>query len=112
MKTSVNLPPRPTRIKIDGRTGKILKNEINTRSNKPKPKNRLDESGAGQTVVQKDGGRGEEKKTEAGLNGIDDALNKAIENAAIKAIEENPSLIQDAVADLIAKKISNKLKQL
>lgn len=112
MKTSVNLPPRPTRIKIDGRTGKILKNEINTRSTKPKSQNRLDESGVGQIVEEKDGTGGKTEKTETRLNGIDEALNKAIENAAIRAIEDNPSLIQDAVADLIAKKISNKLKQL
>lgn len=112
MKTSINLPPRPTIIEIDGRTGKILKDETNTRSNQPKPKNRLDETGIGQTMEEKNGKGGNGKETETRLNGIDEALNKAIENAAIKAIEDNPSLIQEAVADLIAKKISDKLKQL
>lgn len=112
MKTSINLPPRPTRIQIDGRTGKILKDETNTRSTQPKPKNRLDETGIGQTMEEETGKGGKRKETETRLNGIDEALNKAIENATIKAIEDNPSLIQDAVAKKISDLIANKLKNM
>jgi hypothetical protein len=110
---TTNLPRRPTRIQINGRTGQVIKkDEVKPTNHKPKPRKSLNETELGQTM-----GKYIENQEKAGtkeerFNGIDEALNKAIERAAISAIEKNPELIQDAVADLIAKKIKDKLSNL
>lgn len=110
---NVNLPPRPDRIKINGQTGQIIqKNETKPRSIEQKPRTQLEQTEFGQTVGKEIGIGTKTKTTENGLNGIDDALNRAIERAAISAIEKHPELIQDAVVDLIAKKLKDKLKNL
>jgi hypothetical protein len=43
---------------------------------------------------------------------LDSALDSAIEKAAVKVLESNPELIQDAVADIIAKKLKSKMENI
>lgn len=113
IKRNINLPHRPDVINIDGRSGQIIKqNESKPRNIEQKPRNRLEKGDSGQTMGTEIKTGGIKEQGTNGLNGIDDALNKAIETAAIKAIESNPNIFQDAVAELIAKKLKDKLKNL
>lgn len=110
---NTNLPPRPDRIKINPQTGQIIKkDEVKPRSIKQKPRTQLEQTEFGQTVGKEIGIGTKTETKKDGLTGIDNALDKAIEKAAISAIEKHPELIQDAVVDLIAKKLKDKLKNL
>ena len=113
IKTNIALPHRPDIIEINGLTGKIKnQDENNSRTTKTIHTESNNKTTPRQTVgTEKGVGTKTEAKTD-GLNGIDVALDKAIELAAIKVIEGNPDMFQEVIADLIAKKLKDKLKDL
>jgi|GEM_PF-3142173 len=114
IKTS--MPHKPTRIKIDPRSGRIIEKDENNSTTTPKRHREQEDQTALGLSLAKDPRFGKEVESKANElprvssldSKLDEALNKAIEKATITMIEKNP----DILADLIAKKLEDKLKNL
>jgi len=104
-----------TSTRIDGSSGKILKIDGNPKTITKKHREQTDQTALGLSLA-KDPRFGKEVESKANElprvssldSKLDEALNKAIEKATITMIEKNP----DILADLIAKKLEDKLKNL